>query len=457
MIATFMPKPFADRTGSGLHLHLSLWHDDEPRLPGATDERGLGLSRRRTSFVGGHPRARARRCRAVIAPTVNSYKRTGAVATASGATWAPRRATYGGNDRTHYIRVPDDNRVELRGGDGSANPYLAHGRRRSPPASTASRRELDPGPIGSGARRVELPLTLLHAMDAARRRPGRERRARRRRAGRRGVLRRRCKREEFFAWHNTVGALGDRPLPHRLLITALDRTRRPDHVRNRRVCTCATPTSIHGSASCSPECSARCATAAPTRPGVAVYGDPTLVPGRAATVVSLLDVRESPRRRRRGAAVGARWASSVSVRACDANLSASPRRSTARSCRRSDARRCPQALVVGFGSDLAVLKGVGHPRELADRFGLRRRTGWQGVAHTRMATESAVTAGGLPPVRRRPRPVPGAQRVVRQPRHHPAELAREGVVFDSENDTEVGARFVAHQLAGGRRRGEGAD
>ncbi len=46
---------------------------------------------------------------------MNSYKRTGALTTASGASWAPRLPTYGGNDRTHYIRVPDCQRVELRG------------------------------------------------------------------------------------------------------------------------------------------------------------------------------------------------------------------------------------------------------------------------------------------------------------------------------------------------------
>lgn len=129
MIATFMPKPFTNRTGSGLHLHLSLRSTAEgtsvfPATDGA-DEIGLGLSAIAYAFVAGileHAPA----LQAVIAPTVNSYKRTGAVAaSASGATWAPKLPTYGGNDRTHYVRIPDDQRIELRGGDGSANPYLA--------------------------------------------------------------------------------------------------------------------------------------------------------------------------------------------------------------------------------------------------------------------------------------------------------------------------------------------
>lgn len=170
MTATFMPKPFSTRTGSGLHLHLSLWDDTgSPVFPDPADPRGLGLSASAYSFVAGlleHSRG----LHALIAPTVNSYKRTGAATTASGATWAPKGATYGGNDRTHFIRVPDGNRVELRGGDGSANPYLAIAG--SLAAGLAGiRRGADPGepgrpgqPAATGSR--PLPRTLLEAADA---------------------------------------------------------------------------------------------------------------------------------------------------------------------------------------------------------------------------------------------------------------------------------------------------
>src|SRR5689334_10218274 len=57
----------------------------------------------------------------------------------------------------------------------------------------------------------------------------------------------------------------------------------------------------------------------------------------------------------------------------------------------------PDALIAGFGSDMAVLKGVGHPRALTDAWGLANAQGWQGVGHTRMATESAVTPAGCHP------------------------------------------------------------
>lgn len=201
MTATFMPKPFADRTGSGMHMHLSLWRDGTPVFPDHADPRGLGLSPTAYAFIGGILE-HAGGLQGVLAPTVNSYKRTGATSTSSGATWSPRRPTYGGNDRTHYLRVPDASRVELRGGDGSANPYLAS-------AVTVAagldgiRRGTDPGEPGGGICPDDLPMTLLHAMDALAKD-----------AVVTGALDAAgpgvadyftaLKRDEFFEWHSTV-------------------------------------------------------------------------------------------------------------------------------------------------------------------------------------------------------------------------------------------------------------
>ena len=126
MAATFMPKPFTHLTGNGLHMHSSLWSPagDELFMAGDEDARGLGLSDMAYSFAAGiidHGRALA----GVCAPTVNSYKRIGVGAPTSGATWAPSYVTYGGNNRTQMLRVPEPGRIENRGVDGSANPYLA--------------------------------------------------------------------------------------------------------------------------------------------------------------------------------------------------------------------------------------------------------------------------------------------------------------------------------------------
>lgn len=203
MVATFMPKPFADRTGSGLHLHLSLRSKGQPVFPDAADPRGLGLSATAYAFLAGILE-HAAGLQLPLAPTVNSYKRTGAVATTSGATWSPRFATYGGNDRTHYVRVPDGQRIELRGGDASANPYLAIAAALGAGLDGIDR-DLNPGEPGAGrgAEGAALPRTLEHAVDAFARS-----------AVVSGVLNAAgpgvadyfagLKREEVFAWHSAV-------------------------------------------------------------------------------------------------------------------------------------------------------------------------------------------------------------------------------------------------------------
>ena len=55
---------------------------------------------------------------------MNSYKRINAPVTASGATWSPSTISWGGNNRTHMVRVPGPGRIEYRLADGAANPYL---------------------------------------------------------------------------------------------------------------------------------------------------------------------------------------------------------------------------------------------------------------------------------------------------------------------------------------------
>ena len=83
----------------------------------------LGVSELGYNFLGGlmkHSEALT----AITNPTVNSYKRINAPVTTSGATWAPNTITFGGNNRTHMVRIPDEGRFEYRLADGAANPYL---------------------------------------------------------------------------------------------------------------------------------------------------------------------------------------------------------------------------------------------------------------------------------------------------------------------------------------------
>ena len=124
MVGTFMPKPFTDQTGNGFHLHLSLWdtETDTNLFEDPEDSEGLGLSRLAYNFIGGLL-AHAKATSAFAAPTVNSYKRL-LLGTDQIRTWVPVYITYGGNNRTQMLRIPDGSRIEDRTPDGSCNPYL---------------------------------------------------------------------------------------------------------------------------------------------------------------------------------------------------------------------------------------------------------------------------------------------------------------------------------------------
>jgi glutamine synthetase len=124
MRATFMPKPFRHLTGNGCHVHVSVWDKAGKRNLFHDAKGDHGLSRLAYHFLGGIVGGADELC-AVFNPTVNSYKRINAPRTLSGATWAPNAVSYGGNNRTHMIRIPDAGRLELRLLDGATNPYLA--------------------------------------------------------------------------------------------------------------------------------------------------------------------------------------------------------------------------------------------------------------------------------------------------------------------------------------------
>ena len=121
--ATFMPKPFANLTGNGCHAHVSVWDKMGKKNLFHSARDSLGLSKLAYHFLGGILH-NADALAAVFNPTVNSYKRIDAQVTLSGATWSPNAITYGGNNRTHMVRIPDKGRFELRLMDGAANPYL---------------------------------------------------------------------------------------------------------------------------------------------------------------------------------------------------------------------------------------------------------------------------------------------------------------------------------------------
>jgi glutamate synthase domain-containing protein 1 len=175
----------------------------------------------------------------------------------------------------------------------------------------------------------------------------------------------------------------------------------------------------------------------PDSAGVAVYGDRRRCPeGHAA--VSVLDAP---------ADLATRLPDALITAAGDTTVVAAPLSVDAL----VDAVRAaaPGVTVVGSGTDLTVYKGTGHPRVLAATYDLAGAEGWQGLAHTRMATESAVTPEGCHPFSVGPDQCLVHNGSFANHATIRRDLRRDGVVFDSENDSEVGARFVASRLAQG--------
>lgn len=125
--ASFMPKPFADKAGSGAHFNVSLANSESGKNifePNGNDHYGLGISETGYQFVAGIMR-HLPAIQALSAPTVNSYKRLIMKGSTSGYTWAPCFTSWGGNNRTNTLRIPSEGgRVELRSADSSCNPYL---------------------------------------------------------------------------------------------------------------------------------------------------------------------------------------------------------------------------------------------------------------------------------------------------------------------------------------------
>jgi glutamine synthetase len=125
--ASFMPKPSADRTGSGAHYNMSLADRETGRNlfePDGDDVHQCGVSQLGYHFIAGVMKHAQAIC-AVIAPTVNSYKRLVRKGSMSGSTWAPVFVCYGNNNRTNMLRIPSQgSRVECRAADIASNPYL---------------------------------------------------------------------------------------------------------------------------------------------------------------------------------------------------------------------------------------------------------------------------------------------------------------------------------------------
>jgi glutamine synthetase len=122
--ASFMPKPFTDHPGSGMHTHVSLFKGEENAFYDSRAE--LNLSQTGRQFVAGILK-HASEITAVTNQWVNSYKRL------QGGGEAPALINWGHTDRGALVRIPmykpnkeNSTRIEFRAPDSACNPYLAY-------------------------------------------------------------------------------------------------------------------------------------------------------------------------------------------------------------------------------------------------------------------------------------------------------------------------------------------
>jgi glutamine synthetase len=175
LIATFMGKPFNDQGGSGTHLHISLERDTPSSAGGGANafddaQRPDGVSTELGHFVAGIL-THAPALMALLNPTINAYRRI------QPDSLAPTHVNWGLDNRSTFIRIPPERgggtRVEIRVGDGAANPYLAIAAALIAGADGIRRELAPPQPVAGDAYRADpeiagaaLPSSLDRALDA---------------------------------------------------------------------------------------------------------------------------------------------------------------------------------------------------------------------------------------------------------------------------------------------------
>lgn len=111
----------------------------------------------------------------------------------------------------------------------------------------------------------------------------------------------------------------------------------------------------------------------------------------------------------------------------------------------------PGVGIVSFGKAIEVYKDVGEPAAICRRYGIAKRSGYQGLGHTRMATESAVTTEHSHPFAAGPDLCLVHNGSFSNYATVRRWLSGTGMTFDTDNDSEVAARYLAYEIA------EGAD
>ncbi|WP_337271019.1 class II glutamine amidotransferase [Oryzifoliimicrobium ureilyticus] len=114
----------------------------------------------------------------------------------------------------------------------------------------------------------------------------------------------------------------------------------------------------------------------------------------------------------------------------------------------------PNVRVMGSGDSVEIYKETGLPKDVVARFDVRSMAGTHGIGHTRMATESAVTTLGAHPFSTGPDQCLVHNGSLSNHNNLRRELIREGMSFETQNDSEVAAAYLTAEMAKGKDLGE---
>ncbi|MEX0367905.1 MAG: glutamine amidotransferase family protein [Ruegeria sp.] len=187
----------------------------------------------------------------------------------------------------------------------------------------------------------------------------------------------------------------------------------------------------------------------PDSAGIAVYG--TDDPGQSKLTVQ----SDSPGAfdglaEKLGGALGA----AVSLTRRDTHAVLSVPAGQADAARAALRALAPDLRVMSVGDTLEIYKEVGLPKDVAARFEISKMTGTHGIGHTRMATESAVTTLGAHPFNTGPDQCLVHNGSLSNHNSLRRKLTREGMQFETENDTEVAAAYLTWKMQNGATLGE---
>ncbi|WEX74485.1 glutamine amidotransferase family protein [Sinorhizobium numidicum] len=187
----------------------------------------------------------------------------------------------------------------------------------------------------------------------------------------------------------------------------------------------------------------------PDSAGIAIYGAPA--PGK--TKITLQSATPGPDfTKLEGALAEVGLRASVTVKNTHAVLEVDA--GQGEETRAALARLRPGIRVMGSGDSVEIYKETGLPKDVVSRFDVRSMGGTHGIGHTRMATESAVTTLGAHPFST------GADQCLvhngslSNHNNLRRELVREGMIFETQNDSEVAAAYLTAEMAKGKDLGQ---